>query len=136
MHLVQGAGNTWYEIEGATEIDLATAKSFHDRGVLFIDVGNEAEGLWKNGHVPGAVNLPWTEDDPAKKRLRETTLSEIVDKTEEVVFYWCAPGLPCTPNWATAKAVNWGYQKVHYFDGGAPAWEEAGYPIEKGEGGG
>ena len=29
-----------------------------------------------------------------------------------------------------AKAVSWGYKKVHYFAGGFPAWKEAGYPVE------
>jgi rhodanese-related sulfurtransferase len=127
--VVLGDGeNTSKEIKGATRIDLATAKSFHDRGVLFIDVGTEAEGQWKKGRVPGAINLPWI-DYAAKKRIRETSLNEILDKTEEVVFY-CGPGNACIPIRPTAKAVNWGYQKVYYFKGGAAAWKEAGYPIE------
>ncbi len=126
--LTGDAGNTWFEMEGATEIDLATAKSFHDKGVVFIDTGSEA--LWKQGRVPGAVNLPFSWAVKAKKRFRETTLSEIVDKTEEVVIYWWAPGFAGIPVWVTAKAVNWGYQKVHYFVGGVPAWKESGYPIE------
>jgi 3-mercaptopyruvate sulfurtransferase SseA len=29
--------------------------------------------------------------------------------------------------------VIWGYEKVYYFAGGFPEWEEAGYPIAKGE---
>ena len=138
MHWVLGQLNARYEIYGGTEIDLATAKSFHDKGVVFIDTGSEA--LWKKGRVPDALNLPSLRDvdDPTEKHFRETTLSEIVDKSEEVVFYWWAPGWytngPLT--WVAAKAVNWGYQKVYYFHGGTPAWKEAGYPIEKGEGGG
>ena len=138
MHWVLGQLGATYEIDGATEIDLATAKSFHDKGVVFIDTGSEA--LWKKGRVPGALNLPSQRDvdDPTKKRFRETTLSEIVDKSEEVVFYWWAPGWydNSAVVWVAAKAVNWGYQKVYYFHGGTPAWKEAGYPIEKGEGGG
>jgi adenylate cyclase len=121
--------DTWAEIEGATKIDLATAKSFHDRDVLFVDLGTKADGLWKKSRVSGASNLPWA-DYAAKNRFRETSLNEILDKTEEVVFYWCAPGSACIPTRAIAKAVNWGYQKVYYFRGGAAAWKEAGYPIE------
>ena len=128
----QSTGST-IEIEGATKIDLATAKSFHDRGVLFLDIGNEAEGQWEKGRVSGAINLPWVENDATKKRFRETSLNEILDKTEEVVFYGCAPGNACIPYRVIAKAVNWGYQKVYYFYGGAAAWKEAGYPIETGK---
>jgi len=130
-HYAQGAGNTWYEIEGATEIDIATAKSFYDRGVLFIDVGTGAEGHWKEGHIPGAVNLPWVVDGTDTKRFRETTFGEVADKSDEVVIYWCTSrGDYCVANRSLAKAVNWGYQKVYYFDGGATAWKKAGYPIE------
>ena len=130
--------NAIYEIDGGAEIDLATAKSFHDKGVVFIDTSSEA--MWKNGRVPDALNLPSLRnvDDPTEKRFRETTLSEIVDKSEEVVFFWWAPGwyYRSVLTWVAAKSVNWGYQKVYYFHGGTPAWKEAGYPIEKGEGGG
>ena len=93
--------DTWAEIEGATEIDLATAKDFHDRGVLFVDIGNKAEGQWEKGRVPGAINLPWAEY-ATKKRYRETSLNEILDKTEEVVFYHCASGSTCLAVRATA----------------------------------
>jgi rhodanese-related sulfurtransferase len=137
LHWVLGQTTGDYEIDGGTEIDLATAKSFHEKGGLFIDTSSEA--LWKKGRVPDALNLPSLRDvdDPTQKRFRETTLSEIVDKSEEVVFYWWPPvGDTGDLIWAAAKAVNWGYQKVYYFRVGTPAWKEAGYPIEKSEGGG
>jgi TolB-like protein/class 3 adenylate cyclase/rhodanese-related sulfurtransferase len=139
VHYGVGPGTTWYEIDGGTEIDLATAKSFHDKGVVFIDTSSEA--LWKKSRVPGALNLPSQRDmdDSTEKRFRETTLSEIVDKSEEVVFYWWTPDpfsdVVVASVTAPAKAVNWGYQKVYYFKGGIPAWKEAGYPIENVEGG-
>jgi 3-mercaptopyruvate sulfurtransferase SseA len=98
---------------------------------LFIDAGSKAN--WKRAHVPGAVSLPWVAPDPIKVRLRETTLDEITDRTAEIVFYWCSPGNVCTPSWAVAKTVNWGYRNVYFFNGGAPAWKAAGYPIETGD---
>jgi rhodanese-related sulfurtransferase len=131
-HLRLGPGNTWYEIEGATEIDLATAKSFYDRGVVFIDGSTEQN--WREGPIPNSVHLPTARNsaDPTKPRLTEFTLRAIADESDEIVFLWCGPGLSCTP-WAAAKAIKWGYQKVYYFVGGAPAWKAAGYPIETGE---
>ena len=96
---------------------------------MFLDTPTKAEGQWEKGRVSGAINLPWA-DYAAKKRLRETSLNGILDKTEEVVFYCDGPGNACIPSKVTAKAVNWGYQKVYYFKGGAAAWKEAGYPIE------
>jgi tetratricopeptide (TPR) repeat protein len=120
------------EVEGATKIDLATAKSFYDRGVMFIDI--DLKGVWKKGRVAGAVNLPWRANHPGGLRIRETELNKILDKSEEVVFYTCLSNLiDCNPYYETAKAANWGYQKVYFFLGGAPAWKEAGYPIESGD---
>jgi len=127
--------NTWFEIEGATALDLATAMSFHDRGVLFLDVSNE--DVWLEAHVPGAIHLPYSpihrnKQYPTKPRLKETTLREVVKKDEEVVLYVSSPGTGY-PAFETAKVVNWGYKKVYYFVGGAKAWKEAGYPVETGK---
>ena len=52
-----GAGNSWWEIEGATQIDLESAKSFHDQGVTFVSVGDP--DVWRAAHIPGSVNLPY-----------------------------------------------------------------------------
>lgn len=84
---------------------------------------------------PGGISITSAIHEALPQRMPfvQTTLGEIADKTEEVVFYWCVPGNHCTPLRALAKAVAWGYQKVYYFDGGVPAWKEAGYPIETGE---
>ena len=57
---------------------------------------------------------------------------EVADKTKDIVLYCKEGGCSGSP-FETAKAVNWGYQKVYRFRGGALAWKEAGYPIETGE---
>jgi TolB-like protein/class 3 adenylate cyclase/rhodanese-related sulfurtransferase len=122
-----------YEIEGATEVDLATAKAFYDRGAVFVDVSDVE--IWRQGHIPNSIHLPknWNPNDLTGRRLTEMTLREIVDKTDEIVFLGYFEDLFATPASATAKAINWGYEKVYYFVGGAPAWKAAGYPIETGE---
>jgi len=98
-----------------------TAKSLHDRGMKFIDV--RAVKDYARGHIPGAFNL-----DVATELSRET-LSRIVGKDEE--FAMSCHGKYCTDSvYACAKAVSWGYTKVHYFADGFPAWKEAGYAIE------
>ena len=120
-----------YEIKGATELGLATAKAFYDRGVVFIDGSYERN--WREGHIPNSIHLPASRDseDPTRRRLTNTTLREVVAKTDEIVFCFYADGDE-TP-WAPAKAIKWGYQNVYYYFGGAPAWKAAGYPIETGE---
>ncbi len=69
--------------------------------------------------------------DPNKERLKEATLVEIVDKSEEVVFYGGnLVGVSLSPSAACAKALTWGFTRVYYFGGGLYAWNKAGYPVE------
>ncbi len=48
--------NSPTEVEGATTIDVATAKTLFDRGVPFVDVRG---GSYYDGHIPCAVHLNW-----------------------------------------------------------------------------
>ena len=120
-----------YEVEGARNIDVRTAKTLHDKGASFIDVSNSA--VWSEGHVPGALHLPYgRSNDPTKAVFQKQALQRFDPDTDEIVFYcYDLSGCPGAA-YAAAKAVNWGYQHVHYFNGGAPAWREQGYPIEIG----
>jgi 3-mercaptopyruvate sulfurtransferase SseA len=99
---------------------------------VFIDTSSARN--WRESHISNSVHLPIRRDpaDPTKPRLTEVTLGAVAGKSDEIVILWCRPGEACTP-WAAAKAIKWGYQKVYYFNGGAPAWKAAGYPIETGE---
>jgi 3-mercaptopyruvate sulfurtransferase SseA len=122
-------------VEGATKIDVSTAKSLYDRGVLFVDVGSQS--MRNAGHIPGAVHLPYDRTgDPSRVRLRWTTFREMAAYNDEIVITFgyieddnnSYTGIHVA--WKAAKAVAWGYSKVYHFDGGARAWKEAGHPIE------
>ena len=117
--LIIGDRYSGFAVEGASKIDVSTAKTLHDRGVQFIDVRWERN--WKKGHIPGASNIAF---------VNETALMEIVDKKEEVVFYCSGIRCNASPE-ACAIALTLGYEKVYYFAGGYPGWESAGHPIEK-----
>jgi len=129
VHGVSGPdiSSTWFEVEGATEIDIPTAKSFHDRDVVFIDVS--AKSTWNAGHIPGAVHLSFLRTDIP--RFNKTALREVAGYDDEIVLYYSAQML--SPAWEAAKAITWGYRKVHLFTGGAEAWADAGYPLETGQ---
>ena len=68
-----------YEVEGATTVDVTTAKALFDRGVPFVDVRDEPS--WKMGHIRGAVNLDF------RNVFSEVELSKIVSKDQDVVIY-------------------------------------------------
>jgi adenylate cyclase len=68
-----------FKVEGVPTIDVNTAKTLLDKGVVTIDVRPDA--FWDSGHIPGAIHL---EDS---KVFSKTWLSEVVKKDQEVVFY-------------------------------------------------
>jgi len=105
-------------------------KSLHVRGVAFIYTA--AAGWGTGGHIPGSVHLPLVRPKvPTKKRFKEATLLEVVGKSEEVVFYGgTIDQIGGYAARASAMALTWGFTQVYYFDGGLPAWNEAGFPIE------
>ena len=108
-------------VAGATTITAAEAKALFDQGVLFIDVRRNTE--WEAGRIPGAVHLE------LKKVYSKKTLSKQIKPSEPVVIYCNGPKCMRSSN-ASKKAVAWGFTKVHYFRGGIPAWQVAGYPVE------
>jgi TolB-like protein/class 3 adenylate cyclase/rhodanese-related sulfurtransferase len=115
-----GKNGRYYDVKGISKIEVVKAKALSDRGVTIIDVRDA--GAYAKGHIPGAVNLDLNLD------LTEGNLAKTVNKDDEVVFHcW---GEPCKYSaMACAKAALWGYTRIHYFDGGFPAWKAAGFAI-------
>ncbi len=98
--LLTKSGSKVTAVEGATTIDVGTAKSLHDRGVTFID--SRSTRRWKQGHIPGASSL---------YAITEAALMEIVGKDEEVVFYCGGTDCSLSPN-ACARALTWGLDRT------------------------
>jgi TolB-like protein/DNA-binding winged helix-turn-helix (wHTH) protein/rhodanese-related sulfurtransferase len=119
--LIKRVGDGEYDVEGATEVDAATAKALRDRGVPFVDV--RAHPDYAKGHVPGAVNLSLVFD------LSKEALMKVADLDDEIAFY-CHTKYCDYSAYASAKAVVWGYKRVYRFAGGFPEWLNAGYPVE------
>ena len=122
--LLTKSGSKVIAVEGATKIDISTAKSMLDRGVPFIDT--RGFFAWNQTHIPGSLALAYP---------TEAKLMEIVEKNEEVVFYCdCDVGsASCNRSpYASAQAVAMGYQNVSYFTN-SNEWGPAGYPLDKAE---
>lgn len=115
-------------VAGATTVDVTTAKQLFDRGVPFVDVrqadGDEFVPGYNNGHIPGAIHLHLVGE------FRESTLSEIVSKNQEIVIYGLGE-MGAETTVACKKAVAWGFEKVYYFRVGYSMWQYAGHPIER-----
>jgi len=109
------------EVEGATTIDVATAKDLFDRGVPFVDVRGSS---YYDGQIPRAVHLNWGDNE-----FTEAKLGEVASKDQEVVIFCDGPTCNRSSN-ACRAAVSWGWEKVYYFRNGYPGWSAAGYPTE------
>lgn len=95
------------------------------------------EGAMRGGHIPGAVNIPWsqaTNEDGTFKDLE--TLNEIyrgemgLSPDDEVIAY-CRIGERSSHTWFTLKYLL-GFLKVKNYDGSWTEWGNlVGAPIEK-----
>ena len=119
--LIKRVGDGEFDVDGATEVDAATAKALRDRGVPFVDARAPLD--YANGHVPGAVNLSLV------TAMSKEALAKVAGHEDEIAFY-CHTKYCSVSAYASAKAVVWGYKRVYRFAGGFPEWKDAGYPIE------
>ena len=97
------------------------------KDIVWVDVRNKAD--YNNGHVKGALGIPLSD--------LEYNLDKI-SKDKEIVFY-------CEGTWGGGKCdasmsagrilIKNGFKqgKIKVFEDGFGAWEDAGYPIKKGE---
>jgi rhodanese-related sulfurtransferase len=107
-------------VEGSITISVEQAKALYDRGVVFIDVRNPR--LYAGGHIVGAHHLD------LKNGFTEAAVAALVKRDQPVIIY-CS-GVECSRSYrASAKAVSWGFEQVHYFRGGIVDWKNAGYPV-------
>ena len=109
-------------VEGAITTSVLDAKKLFDQGVVFVDVRNPR--YYAKAHIPGAFHAD------LKQSFSESILNGIARKDQEIVFY-CS-GVKCSRSYrASAKAVSWGFSKVHYFRGGIAEWKKEGYETSK-----
>ena len=120
----------YFEIRGATSIDLQTAKRLHDAGVPFIDMST----LHVQARIPGAHNLRWGRlKEMSPREFNEIRLMEIAPKSGEIVIYHPHGSTVVDAVAATAYAVEHGFQTVYYFRDGLESWKSAGYPVAAGK---
>ena len=71
-------------------------------------------------HIPGSINVPVTEMERDGRLPR--------DRSHPIAFYCMGPRCTYSQR-ATRKAVEMGYQKAFWFQGGIPEWRRFNYPM-------
>jgi hydroxyacylglutathione hydrolase len=104
-------------------ISLAELKARHDDGeeIQIVDVREADE--YEEKHIPGSTHLPWHDIDSIPGSLAKTKPMATV----------CGSGKRAAV--AASLLRRFGAERViHVTDGGVPAWEELGGPVETGAG--
>jgi len=84
----------------------------------FVLVDSRPKAKYDEGHIPGAINIPFDEWDKYSNLLPE-------DK-EKPLYFYCG-GVTCALSPKSAhKAKEMGYTNVFNYQEGEPAWKEAG----------
>ena len=100
-----------------TEISAVEAKKLYDDdpSLMILDVS----GGWKDGHLPGAVNIGFNQVSQNLDKL---------DKTRPILVYCHGDG----PAIFVADLLGRnGFERVYRLLGNYSAWVRAGYPVEK-----
>lgn len=90
-----------------------------DSALLILDVRTPEE--YAAGHVPGAINIPYTHL-PAR-------ISEIADAGDKDIVVYCAVGVRAERGAKRLRAN--GFKHLLHLEGDMKAWEEKKRPLEK-----
>jgi rhodanese-related sulfurtransferase len=101
-------------------ISLTQAYELYRQKVIFVDARNPEE--YEEGHIAGAINIPYFSIDQFSDKLAA------IDKTEPLVTY--CEGADCDMAIRLGNELfTKGYKKVFVFFGGWEEWENADYPV-------
>jgi rhodanese-related sulfurtransferase len=90
-----------------------------DASMIILDVRTPEE--FAAGHVPGAINIPYTHL-PAR-------LSELPDAGDKEIVIYCATGVRSER--AAERMREQGYTRLLHLDGDMQAWDEKNRPKDK-----
>ena len=105
------------------QVQLPQALEAHGRGAVFVDIRSLVS--YEQSHVSGAIHLPLTD-------LAQTLLERpgVLPKDQPIYVICCAKDRNAML--AVLPLRMAGYEAYGVMGGGVPAWEAAGYPIERG----
>ncbi len=132
-----GAGNQFVEKDlekylnslndGPELTDISAVKTIYDQNLaVFIDAREYID--FNEGHIKGAINLPYNPDIEYNKQLLDSLF--YLDKT--LVIYCSGEGCSLSEDLSYDLYENHNFYSIIYFEEGYPKWKDLEYPIRKG----
>lgn len=92
---------------------------FDEESAIFIDA--RPMYSYQRGHIPGAINIPYSSRDKA-------SLMKDISKDENIITY-CYSAKCNQARILVRDLKKMGYTNVALFEGGIVEWKKAGYPL-------
>jgi thiosulfate/3-mercaptopyruvate sulfurtransferase len=104
-----------------------------------VPVDARAPRQYREGHIPGAINLPARELNPVEAGVRRLVGAEALERLlrrldgdPELVLYGSRGGADAAHLWWTLRAF--GHRRTRILDGGIEGWQSEGGVLEEGTG--
>jgi thiosulfate/3-mercaptopyruvate sulfurtransferase len=104
-----------------------------------VPVDARAPRQYREGHIPGAINLPARELNPVEDGVRRLVGAEALERIlgrldgdPELVLYGSRGGADAAHLWWTLRAF--GHRRTRILDGGIEGWQAEGGALEGGTG--
>jgi len=132
----------------ALRVTLAEVKDLIGKpGVTFVDprpadlFAGKVEIWARNGHIPGAKNIPWPTFTVGETNFHQLKSLEEIQalldlrgvKKEDQIIVTCATGREATLQFAVLKH-QLGYPNVRVYEGSWTEYQQSGLPVETGPG--
>ena len=119
--------SSWPALGASDEVPRITVESLKkmmdDKAdLLIVDV--QPRGVYKKGHIKGAVSLPWT------PKLTVAQVAALPRHKPVIVYCDCGPG-EADGAGVAARLVDLGFDDVKVLaDPSIRGWKQAGYPMD------
>lgn len=102
-------------------VDTATLRDWQRKGNDFILIDTLPAGIFADGHLPGAINLP--SDD-----ILEQAPAHLPDRDATLVVY-CASASCKRAGLSAERLERLGYSRIFHYEEGKRGWLAEGLPL-------
>ena len=111
--------------EDVPRISIEELKKIMDSGTAVTIVDVQPKDVYAEGHIKGALSLPW------KAQIALEDVWSLPEDKLIVVYCDCGPGEADSSD-AAAQLIRFGYENVKVLrDPSIKGWRASGYPMEK-----